>query len=71
MATKSSVSRNAFSVMKWTNDGNRLSVHHLKHIVEPKQHFDLYKTGDVGLAVYPGYRGQWEFVILAVGGKCI
>lgn len=56
--------------MKWTHDGNRLSVHHLKYIIEPKQDFDLYNTGDVGLAVYPGYPGHWNFVILAVGGKC-
>jgi len=71
MAVHSSKSRNNFSVMKWTNDGNRLSVHHLKHIVEPKKGYDMYNTGDIGLAVYPGYPGQWAFVILCVGGKRI
>lgn len=55
--------------MKWTSDGNRLSVHHLKHVVEPKLDFDKYNIGDEGLAVYPGYAGKWAFVILAIGGK--
>ena len=56
-----------YAVMKWTDDGNRLSVHHVKHIVEPKR--PSYNVGDDGLAVYPGYAGKWSFVILAIGGK--
>ena len=55
--------------MKWTNDGDRLSTLHMRHIIEPKKKFDNYMVGDHGLAVYPGYAGQWTFLILAIGGK--
>ena len=60
-----------FAVMRWLNDGNRLSVHSLKHIVEPKLPLTEYKMGMCGEAVYTGYKGLWKFRILAVGGKDI
>lgn len=61
--------QNFYSVMQWTNDRNRVSVHNNKYIVEPKK--DSYEIGDTGSAVYPGYPGRWTFVILNVGCKFV
>ena len=43
--------------MKWTNDGDRLSTLHMRHIIESKA-FENNMLGDHGLAVYPEYDGQ-------------
>jgi hypothetical protein len=61
--------KNNFAVMRWLNDGNRLSVHCLKQVVEPKLPVDQYKVGLCGLSLYPGYPGRWQFRILKVGRK--
>jgi len=63
------MAQNSYVVMKWTTDGNRMSTHHMKYIITPKKAWNDYKVGDEGQSTYPGYPGQWEFVILAVGGK--
>ncbi|KAL4228627.1 hypothetical protein ACF0H5_011675 [Mactra antiquata] len=55
--------------MRWLDDGNRLSVHNLKEVVEPKIPLDDYKCGMRGLSKYRGYPGLWQFRILNVGGK--
>lgn len=59
----------AFAVMRWLNDGNRLSVHSLRHVVEPKD--GDFRVGMCGMAKYPGYPGIWQYRILKLGGKII
>lgn len=60
---------NGFAVMRWLEDGNRLSVHALKHVVEPKLPINSYKAGMCGESLFKGYPGTWKFRILAVGGR--
>ncbi|KAJ8307918.1 hypothetical protein KUTeg_014528, partial [Tegillarca granosa] len=56
-----------FAVMRWTNDGNRLSIHNLKWVIEPKD--VSLKVGTEGKARYCGYPGLWQFRILRIGEK--
>ncbi|XP_060589055.1 uncharacterized protein LOC132744375 [Ruditapes philippinarum] len=51
-----------FAVMRWLDDGNRLSVHATKYVIEPKQ--QTYKPGDTGLSVFKGYPGKWKYRVL-------
>lgn len=60
-----------FAVMRWITDGNRLSVHDLKYVSEPKLPHDQYVPGMCGLSVFVGFEGLWKFRILKVGGKLI
>ena len=56
--------------MEWLDDGNRLSIHLLKHVVEPVKSWNDFKTGDTGLALYPRTGDRpWQFKIHGVGGK--
>ncbi|CAG2223084.1 unnamed protein product [Mytilus edulis] len=52
--------------MRWLNDKNKVSVHDLKYILEPKE---KYSVGDEGDACYPGSPGIWRYRILCLGGK--
>lgn len=56
-----------FAVMRWTNDGNRVSVHNLKWVIEPKD--VSFKVGTEGVARFCGYPGLWQFRILRIGGR--
>lgn len=58
-----------FAVMRWLTDGNRLSVHNLMYVTEPKLRYEEYKPGMCGLSVFVGFPGLWKFRILNVGGK--
>lgn len=59
-----------YAIMEWLDDGNRLSIHHLKHVVEPVKSWNDFKTGDAGLSLYPGTGDRrWQFKIHGVGGK--
>ena len=60
-----------FAVMRWLTDGNRISVHNLKYVTEPKLPKEEYKPGICGLSVFVGFPGLWKFRILNVGGKLI
>ena len=60
--------QNEFAVLEWPDDGNQISIHHLKHIISPKRPWNEYQVGDSGMCLYPG-AGEWRYNILAVGGK--
>lgn len=60
--SKNSQKSEKFAVMRWINDGNRLSVHNLKYVS-----YEEYKPGMGGLSVF--VEGRWKFRILKVGGK--
>lgn len=62
--------QNQYAIMEWLNDGNKLSIHHLKHVVEPVKSWNDFQAGDSGLALYPGTGdSRWQFKIHDVGGK--
>ena len=54
--------------MLWVNDNNKMSVHHLKYVTQPKKPWNEFKRGDNGWSRYPGAAGEWKYKILAVGG---
>lgn len=56
-----------WAVMRWLNDNNRLSVHHLKYVTEPMD--GTIEVGTVGLSKFPNYKGLWQFRCLRIGGK--
>ena len=58
-----------FGLMEWLNDNNKLSIHHLKHIIAPKKSWNEYKVGDQGTANWPGAAGEWEFLIHGIAGN--
>jgi hypothetical protein len=60
-----------YSVMQWTTDDNKVSVHHLKYVLHPKKPYNEYQVGDTGVAVFPGAKGEWDYKILALGGKTL
>lgn len=65
---KKNMEQMQYAVMEWPTDGNRLSIMHLKNIIQPKKAWNEYKKGDKGMCAYPG-NGNWEFIIHAVGRK--
>ena len=66
---RASLQEMSFAVLRWVDDRNRLSVHSLKQVQEPKLPLHLYKPGMCGTALYPGYPREWKFRILKIGGK--
>lgn len=63
------VKQNQYALMVWLDDGNKLSIHHLKHVVEPLKSWNDFQTGDIGYALYPGTGdSRWKFKIHSVAG---
>ena len=56
-----------YGLMRWLNDGNKVSIIDMKWIQKPNA--DVYSAGMCGLSKYPGYPGLWQFRILKVGGS--
>ena len=50
--------------MLWVNDNNKMSVHHLKYVTQPKKTWNEFKRGDNGWSRYPGAAGEWKYTIL-------
>lgn len=48
------MSQTMYALMLWTNDHMRTSIHHLKHVIQPKKAWNEYRVGDCGTAKYPG-----------------
>jgi len=69
MATACESKTSGYAVMRWIDDGSRLSVHNLKQVIEPRIPVNAFKPSDNGTAKFRGYPGIWKFKILAVGGK--
>ncbi|KAL4229807.1 hypothetical protein ACF0H5_010199 [Mactra antiquata] len=57
--------------MRWLGDGNRLSVHNLKQVVESKIPLDDYECGMRGLSKYRGCPGLRQFRNLNVDEKYV
>lgn len=49
-----------YAITLWVGDSIKMSVHHLKFVTIPK---------NAGWSRNPGTSEEWEFKVLAVGGK--
>ena len=65
------IRQNIYGVFEWVTDDNKLSIHHLKHVITPRKQWNDYSVGEKGKAHYPGAGGEWDFIIQALGGKTL